>query len=146
MWAGLICHALEPQVKLDELNPKPTANTGQGTLADLKNSWSLASSRLDFSGPDRADLALLNRAVWYATKGYDRAYPGDKTVLFPGDVHFYLKSEGRDATYADADDALLGAPSRRVAPSVADKSVKTVLNNLSKLTGQGDPFIGSAHR
>ena len=138
--------ALEPKIALDELNPKPVANSGSGTLADLKNAWALASSRLDFSGPDRADLALLNRSVWYATKGYDRAYPGDKAVLLPGDVHTYLKSEGRDLAFLDTDDAMLGAPSRKVALSVADKSVRKVVDNLSQMTGQGDPFIGSAHR
>ena len=42
-----------------------------------------------FARPPKADTedpALLNRVIWYATKGFNTVYPGDKAVLFPGQV------------------------------------------------------------
>ena len=93
--------ALEPTTKIDELNPKPAALDG------LPKAWAQASARLDFwSGPDMADPALLNRAVWYSTRGFNTPYPGDPKVFYPSDVHAYLKSVGRDIQPVDTADAL----------------------------------------
>jgi hypothetical protein len=42
-----------------------------------------------FARPQKADSGdpeLLNRATWYATKGFNTPYPGDKTVLLPSQV------------------------------------------------------------
>ncbi|WP_309572455.1 alkaline phosphatase family protein, partial [Deinococcus sp.] len=73
--------ALEPNIKLDEMNPAaPSATTLQGA-------WALASQHIDFnSGPDRVDPALLNRAVWYSASGFQRPYPGDRKVMWPQEV------------------------------------------------------------
>ncbi len=56
----------------------------------LQAAWEQASARM-FSGPlghipDAQNPQLLNRAIWYSTKGWTRPYPGDKTVLTPQEV------------------------------------------------------------
>jgi YVTN family beta-propeller protein len=73
-------------IALDEMNPAPTA------LRGVAQKWAIASAKLDFSAPDRADGDLLNRAIWYATKGFDKAYPGDTRVLSPDEVHSHVNS------------------------------------------------------
>ena len=35
----------------------------------------------------RAGAELLNRAIWYSTRGFDKPYPGDARVLLPAEVH-----------------------------------------------------------
>jgi hypothetical protein len=50
--------------------------------------WQKESAAM-FARPPKADTedpALLNRVIWYATKGFNTVYPGDKAVLFPGQV------------------------------------------------------------
>ena len=79
--------ALPNQIALDEMNP------GSKSLSGLQKEWALASAELDFSKPDAADELLLNRAIWYATKGYDNPYPGDTKVLKPSEVHAYLRAK-----------------------------------------------------
>jgi len=53
-----------------------------------------------FARPQKADSAdpnILNHAIWYATKGFNTPYPGEKTVLFPSEV----KRSPYRATYDD---------------------------------------------
>jgi hypothetical protein len=69
------------QIPLDEMNPSPSG------LWALQRAWALASAGMDLSDADRPDEDLLNRVIWYASKGFDVAYPGDPRVLFPGEVH-----------------------------------------------------------
>lgn len=76
--------AVANQISLDEMNPGSTA------LKGLEKEWALASAALDFSKPDAADTDILNRAIWYGTKGFDKPYPGDARVLAPNEVHAYL--------------------------------------------------------
>jgi YVTN family beta-propeller protein len=38
------------------------------------------------AGPDKVNGNLLNRVVWYSTKGYDQPYPGDSKVLTPDEA------------------------------------------------------------
>jgi len=84
--------ALQPNIKLDEMNPSPVA------VSTLQRAWIQASRKMDFnSGPDEADPALLNRAVWYSVKGFSTPYPGDQKVLLPEEVHAYLKSSGQES-------------------------------------------------
>ncbi len=117
--------ALEATTPINELNPKPVAAT------TLQGAWSRASERMDFwSGPDRADPALLNRAVWYATKGFDAPYPGDPKVFHPSDVHAYLKSIGQDISFTESADIMLGAGSRRVPILGGEAALKRVIKNL----------------
>lgn len=73
------------QIPLDELNPSLTS------LSGLQKQWALASAQLDSSKPDAADEKLLNRVIWYATKGFDKPYPGDERVLAPHEVHKYVE-------------------------------------------------------
>jgi YVTN family beta-propeller protein len=72
--------ALPNQIPLDELNPSRAA------LRGIELEWAQASEAMDFSRPDVAGEALLNRAIWYATKGFDVPYPGDGRVLRPREV------------------------------------------------------------
>lgn len=84
---------LPNQVALDTLNP-PLAALEDG----IQKEWALAMYKLDFSEADAADTKLLNRVIWYSTKGWDRPYPGDERVLHPDDVHPYLASRGEKVT------------------------------------------------
>ena len=83
------------QIALDEMNPGLTA------LKGIKKEWALASAALDFSRPDAADPLLLNRAIWYSTKGFDKPYPGDERVLRPAEVHAYLQAKAGMTTTAN---------------------------------------------
>ena len=60
---------LTNQVPLDEMNPPTSALRGQALQ------WARQSLLLDFSSPDAADEEVLNRAIWYSTRGYDVPYP-----------------------------------------------------------------------
>ena len=91
--------AVPNRVPLDELNPKKAA------LRGLPRLWAEAMSRQNFGQADHADEALLNRDLWYATKGYQVPYPGDPKVFAPDEVHAYLRSAGRDTPLGDPEDA-----------------------------------------
>ena len=79
-------HALPNQIPLNEMNPSLT------TLAGLQREWAVACERMDFSRPDVAGEDLLNRAIWYATRGFDVPYPGDDRVLRPSEVEAHVES------------------------------------------------------
>jgi hypothetical protein len=79
--------ALPNQVRLDELNPSLAA------LKGIELEWARASEQMDFSRPDAAGEELLNRAIWYSTRGFDVPYPGDTRVLRPVEVQLF---GGRD--------------------------------------------------
>jgi hypothetical protein len=54
----------------------------------IQLAWQKESAKM-FAHPQKADSEdpnLLNRAIWYATKGFNTPYPGDKTVLLPSQV------------------------------------------------------------
>jgi len=55
-------------------------------FAGVRKSWVNAVKKLDFTHADAADENLLNRYIWYETRGYGTAYPGDSKVLRPKDV------------------------------------------------------------
>jgi hypothetical protein len=61
-------------------------------MKDLEKQWSEWSdtNKDSFSGknasPDKVDANMLNHVIWYATKGYDNPYPGDKKVLAPDEA------------------------------------------------------------
>lgn len=78
--------ALPNKVPLDILNPPISS------LKGTEKEWALAMYKLDFSEPDAADPKILNRAIWYSTKGFQTPYPGDERVLLPEEVHPYLRS------------------------------------------------------
>jgi len=83
--------ALPNQIPLDELNPD------LASLDGIQRAWALASINMDFSAPDTVDSELLNRAIWYSAKGFDRPYPGDDRVLAPDEVHAHLKAKAERA-------------------------------------------------
>jgi hypothetical protein len=59
------------------------------------DSWS-EKHKSDFGGPvskpDVENANVMNHATWYATKGYDKPYPGDDKVLTPDEVEKQPKS------------------------------------------------------
>ena len=38
------------------------------------------------ASPDDINANMLNHVTWYATKGFDQPYPGDKKVLTPAEA------------------------------------------------------------
>jgi len=62
------------------------ANPPLSALSGLAREWAQASAAEDFSRPDAANPELLNRAVWYSTRGFGTPYPGDGRVLHPAEV------------------------------------------------------------
>ena len=116
--------ALENKVPLTELNPKKAA------LEGLPLEWSTAMSGQNFKQADHADEALLNRAIWYSSKGYSAPYPSDPRVFAPNEVHPYLVSQGRDTPLGDTDDAL-GHTRVSKRPTRSETSVRRVLDNAA---------------
>ncbi len=85
---------LPANIPLNQLTPETAATTSKIQLA-----WEKESAAM-FARPPKADSEdpeLLNRAIWYATKGFNTPYPGDKAVLLPSQVK---RSPHRD-TYDD---------------------------------------------
>ena len=88
------------QIPLDMLNGQPGSNTA--ALANTTNvtpqAQELAKQWTEWSnknkdkfsgkhaGPDDVNANMLNHSVWYATKGFDKPYPGDKKVQTPAEV------------------------------------------------------------
>ncbi|HVF05332.1 MAG TPA: bifunctional YncE family protein/alkaline phosphatase family protein [Frankiaceae bacterium] len=70
--------AIAPDVDL-ELNPPLEKLDGMARL------WAEACDRIDFTRPDAAPEQMLNRAIWYAIKGWV-PYPGDDRVLTPAEA------------------------------------------------------------
>jgi len=68
--------AAVPRQSLDEGNPPASALTGAARAA------ALASARMRFDVPDAAPTDQLNRTIWHAIKGWDRAYPGVRRAVF----------------------------------------------------------------
>jgi YVTN family beta-propeller protein len=62
--------ALPNQIRLDEMNPGPTAS-----LRGLQRELAMASMKMDFTEPDKAPADVLNRAIWHSVKGFDTPYP-----------------------------------------------------------------------
>ncbi len=89
-------HAVQPAFDVRPTNiPLDTMSFAASTLTGIERAWAEASDAMDFSHPDAADEELLNRAIWYATKGYETPYPGDSRPLWPEEVHSYLDARER---------------------------------------------------
>ena len=75
------------EIPLDQMNPAAASLTG------VARAWADASVAMGFAsygdietGPDAKDENVLNRAIWYGTKGFAVPYPGDERVLWPHEV------------------------------------------------------------
>ncbi|WP_342044503.1 bifunctional YncE family protein/alkaline phosphatase family protein [Bacillus sp. OTU530] len=94
-------YTFEPnQIPLDTLNGQPDANTAalantaQVTpeAKELSKQWTEWSNKNKdkltgkHASPDEINANMLNHSVWYATKGFDKPYPGEKKVLTPDEV------------------------------------------------------------
>jgi YVTN family beta-propeller protein len=77
-------NAVPNQIALDELNPGSTT-----AMSKVQKAWFEASTKMfNKQGlvPDEQDENLLNRAIWYGTRGFNKPYPGDTKVLLPEEV------------------------------------------------------------
>ncbi len=77
-------NAVPNQIALDELNPGSTT-----AMSKVQKAWLEASTQMfNKQGlvPDEQDENLLNRAIWYGTRGFNQPYPGDAKVLLPEEV------------------------------------------------------------
>ncbi|MBG1270270.1 hypothetical protein [Nostoc sp. WHI] len=77
-------NAVPNQIALDELNPGSTT-----AMSNIQKAWLEASTQMfNKQGlvPDEQDENLLNRAIWYSTRGFNQPYPGDAKVLLPEEV------------------------------------------------------------
>jgi len=68
---------LPNRILLNEMNPPITA------LRGLQREMAIASTKMNFTEPDAAPEDLLNHVIWWSVKGYDKPYPGEKTVRVP---------------------------------------------------------------
>jgi len=92
-------NAVANQIPLDTLNGQPGANTAvlANTKVVTEKTKGLAKSWTEWSNtqidaingkhgnptPDASNANMMNHATWYATKGFDKPYPGDDSVLTP---------------------------------------------------------------
>lgn len=91
------------QIPLDTLNGQPGSNTAvlantkivTDATKELAKEWTdWSNSQIDaINGkngkhptPDAANANMMNHAIWYATEGFDKPYPGDDKVLTPVEV------------------------------------------------------------
>ncbi len=77
---------LPNNIRLNTLTKQQTASAT--ATSKLQVAWEKESAKM-FARPQKADSQdpnLLNHAIWYATKGFNTPYPGDKRVLFPRQV------------------------------------------------------------
>lgn len=94
------------QIPLDTLNGQPAANTAAlantanvtPEAKDLAKQWTEWSNKNKdhFNGknasPDHVNANMLNHEIWYATKGFDKPYPGEKKTLTPHEVEVQPES------------------------------------------------------
>jgi hypothetical protein len=63
-----------------------STNPPLSALTGLRRAWAETSLRMDFTQEDRVDSDLMNHAVWYASTGFAKPYPGESRVLLPREV------------------------------------------------------------
>jgi hypothetical protein len=61
--------AIEPGVKLDDMNPQPTALKGREKWAAEE------SAKMNWDDLDDVPSDVLNRILWWDAKGFDKPYP-----------------------------------------------------------------------
>jgi hypothetical protein len=101
----------DPSIAADQGHPAASEREGTGTVADqerpaagepqdtrsVEEAWAAASDAMGFGDidtvPDENNEQLLDRAIWYATMGFDKPYPGDERVLRPEEVVTSLQEQ-----------------------------------------------------
>ena len=63
-----------------------STNPPLSALSGMRRAWAEVCAEMDFSRPDAVADGLLGHAVWYASTGFTRAYPGESRVLLPAEV------------------------------------------------------------
>lgn len=77
------------QIPLNVMNPAVTAIPSTTDAGVKQKKWAQAEANAFTGTPgdvDKQNPLLLNRDIWYAVKGFDTPYPGDKKVLVPSDI------------------------------------------------------------
>ncbi|WP_042370748.1 bifunctional YncE family protein/alkaline phosphatase family protein [Streptacidiphilus neutrinimicus] len=69
------------QVSLTATNPKPAQADNAAAKA-----WAQWSAEQDYTHEDMINMQQENRDIWYSTNGFTEPYPGDQSVLLPGQV------------------------------------------------------------
>jgi hypothetical protein len=70
----------------------PQADQSAASTQQIEKLWmdwsdrNIANLSGPNAGPDKVNANMLNHDVWYATKGFDRPYPGEERVLTPDEV------------------------------------------------------------
>ncbi|PYU62963.1 MAG: phosphoesterase [Acidobacteria bacterium] len=71
------------QIPLDTLNAAASNK--------LQKAWQKEVARYFPPGPDQkpdiADPNLLDHAIWYANTNFSKPFPGEKRILYPGELH-----------------------------------------------------------
>jgi YVTN family beta-propeller protein len=80
------------------LTASPLAAAVPASIRSMYRRWVTWTRRQDFSKPDQANPAQLNRVDWYSATGWTRPYPGDNKILPPDHV------PGRNLPAADIGD------------------------------------------
>ncbi len=121
--------ALPNEVPLDEMNLAEAAATGA-----LPAAWIETSEAMGFGdvalAPDSADENLLNRAIWYGSRGFDEPYPGDTRVLWPHEVAPAVADEWdayEEAAGAGEFEPAVGAEAGAEAPGEAPASAEPIV-------------------
>lgn len=88
------------QIPLDTLNGQPNSNTAAlantekvtPQVQELSKKWTEWSNKHKdkltgrHASPDDVNANMLNHSVWYATKGFDKPYPGEDKAHTPDEV------------------------------------------------------------
>ncbi len=84
----------------------PIAGTGPAnytmntyTMSPLEKAWNVASNRIMRPNMTKADIVdekFLNHMIWYSATSWHRAYPGEKSMLWPSAFHNVVKAHDDD--------------------------------------------------
>jgi YVTN family beta-propeller protein len=87
--------------------PLDTLSRPAGSLSGPAKAWAQWAAQQDFRSEDMANMAQLNRDIWYGSNGFARPYPGDTKVLLPNQVpggnHGPGQQSAADTGHADPD-------------------------------------------
>ncbi len=108
--------ALPNNIPLDTMNTPASA-----AKSPIQKQWIEWSSKQNYLTEDQLAFAPFNRMTWYASTGFTKPYPGDKTVMTPAQV---LKKFPQVVLQADPDGTVpqtKSMQSRALAPHIAGR-------------------------
>ena len=82
-------------IPLTQSNPRATQ------LDDpVAKAWAQWSAQQDYTHEDMINMEQENRDIWYSSNGFSTPYPGDASVLLPGQVPDADTAPGKDGEAA----------------------------------------------